>query len=148
MTLHRVIHEDGNTISTRESDKNLDFVVVVKTPVETRHAIQDLVEQVELLSLDNIDRALTDGTVTEWAGQTYIGGLAAPSVAWLQEEFDAALELVKSQQVFRESLVDLYQVVGWFDSYAGAVEMAERTRADYNNEFVRQVYVDFTTDEV
>lgn len=144
---HVYEHKDGNTVSTRESDNNLDFVVVVKTPVEMRHQIQSLLDEVDYLALDQIDRALTDGTVTEWAGVTYIGGIPAASVESLQKSYDSLLEHVNAMAVQRENLVDLYQVVGWFEDMADAQWLAKSLQNKYIDDGWpnRQVYVDFTT---
>ena len=142
---HVYTHLDGTTISTRESDKNLDFVVVVKTPVEMRRQIQNLIDEVDYLALDQIDRALSDGTVTERDGITYVGGLPHPSIESLQRSYDALFQHVKDMKIQRESLTDLYQAVGWFEGIQEAYWLQNSLREQYVDDgWPREVYVDFT----
>lgn len=145
MTVYTVLHKDSNTVSVRESDKDLMFAVVVKTPVEMRHQIQNLIDELDSLTLDQIDRALSDGTVTKWGGVTYTGGIAAPSVAALQAQYDRLLAHSKAMVTNRENLVDLYQVVGWFEDLPDAQWLAKSLREQYADDgWPREVYVDFT----
>lgn len=145
MTVYTVTHKDSNTVSVRESDKDLMFAVVVKTPVELRHQIQNLIDEVDYLTLDQIDRALSDGSVTEWGGVQYIGGVPAPSVASLQKSYDDLTAHVRAMRVQRENLVDLYQVVGWFEDLPDAQGLAKSLRDQYVDDgWPREVYVDFT----
>lgn len=128
MTLFTVTHPDG-TKSTRESDKDLRWAVVVYTPKETRSKIQQALAAVLEVSMDNMHRGLADGTVSYRDDLTYIGGLKAPDPETMLQAWSEALEWRNSLEM---ELPDLYQATHWFDEWGPAIGTAGRLQQEYD----------------
>lgn len=149
MTIFRVEHPDG-THSDRETVDGmvLKHAVIVYTPAETRQEIREHVKKFDEFMLDNIDRALSDGTVDERDGVTYIGGIQASSVAELQSIYS---ETAKARQFLdaQPPLPPMYQAVAWFATRETAYRLADTLDEKYINQGVfRNVYVDSSVQEV
>ncbi len=142
MTLFSIKHPDG-TISTRESNKDLRWAVVVYTPTGTRHEIQKAMREVLEAGMDNIHRALADGTRSNRNDRTHIGGIKAPDEETLLETWDETLEWLNNLST---DLPDLYQATHWFEARPDALRSVVGLQAQYDaTPWSREVYY---TDEL
>jgi hypothetical protein len=138
MTLFTIQHLDG-TKSTRQSDKDLRWAVVVYTPKGTRSRIQQALADVLEVSMDNMHRGLADGTVSYRDGRTYVGGLKAPDREAMLQVWSEALEWRNSLDM---ELPDLYQATHWFSNLADALNAGNRLQDEYDaTPWRRTVYV-------
>lgn len=138
MTLFTIKHEDGSQ-STRESNKDLRWAVVVYTPKETRTKIRETQRQVLEAMMDNVHRALADGTRSIRDDRTHIGGLRAPDEETLLEAWQQGLEYLEN---LKEELPDLYQATHWFEDVEDAYAAGEYLAGDYDaSPWTREVWV-------
>lgn len=128
MTLFTITHPDG-TKSTRESNKDLRWAVIVYTPTETRSKIRAAQREIQDVLMDNIHRALADGTRSNRNDHTYIGGIQAPDEETLLETWQEALEWRDS---LGTDLPDLYQATHWFDDWQAVSDARTRLQAEYD----------------
>ena len=128
MTLFTITHPDG-TQSTRESNKDLRWAVVVYTPKETRKKIREMQRLILDTELANIHRALADGTEQYRDDRLYIGGLRAASHDYLLKQWQRALDERSTMQM---DLPDLYQATHWFDEWQAASDARSRLQQEYD----------------